>query len=131
MNQRKKRVFRRHEVWWTTIPDKHTERPEFSDGTKKHHPFLIISTNEITKLGLCIGVPGTSHAGEDSQWHYQVSPEMLIVGPGDRGLSIDTHLLFEQMRVVSTKRLVSRAGKLHGVPRVDIEEILRTILCLD
>lgn len=131
MRRPRRRVFRRHEVWWSTIPDEHAQDPEFSDGEKDNHPFLIVSTNELSALGLCIGVPGTGSCRSEAKWHYRVSPDKLIVGPGDRPLSIDTHFLFEQMRVVSTKRLVSRAGRLHGLPRVEIEEILRMVLCLE
>lgn len=113
------------------IPDRHVVRPEFGDGPKPSHPFLIVSINDLTSSGVCIGIPGTGVEDGESRWHLKVAPDNVIAKSDDRHLSIDTHFLVEQMRVVATSRLKSRAGRLHGVPRVRLEEIIRTILCLE
>jgi len=127
-----RRSFRRHEIWWCSIPDHHAERPEFSDGpAERRHPFLILSTNEITGSGLAIGVPGTSGATGESRWFLNVSPEELIVKPGDRPLAIDTCFLFQHLRSIRLGRLSGRAGMLRGMPRVRAEEILKALFRLE
>ena len=132
MRSRARRVFRRHEVWWCSIPDDHARSPEFSDGPAgRPHPFLILSTNEITGAGLAIGVPGTSGAKGESRWFLTVSPTELIVKDGDRPLAIDTCFLFQHLRSVRLGRLSERAGMLKGMPRVNAEEILRALFRLE
>ena len=55
-----------------------------------------------------------------------------VVLPPDRnnGLVTQTAFQVEQVRAVSTGRLVERLGRLDTLDRHDIDEILRNALCL-
>lgn len=129
------RTFRRGEVWWTTIADEHAVGGEFSDGVRESHPFLILSENRTTAFGLCVGVPGTGKLPKETtpekEWRYVVEPADVVAVAGDSPISLPTCFCCEQLRVVSTKRLKRRAGKMKGLPTVEISELVRKLLRLD
>ena len=73
---------------------------------------------------MVIVVPGTSTVRE-IPIHVNVEPD------GPNGLTERTSFQLEQVRAVSTGRLIERLGSLDAESRYAIDEILRNVLALD
>ena len=88
-------------------------------------PALIVSDDRLhhRHLKMVIVVPGTSTI-RNVPLHITVEPD------DDNGLSAATAFQAEQVRAVSTARLVDRLGRLDPVSRHAIDEILRNALSL-
>jgi len=121
----------RFQVWWARIPDEHAESPEFSDGDREAHPFLVLSNNQWTSSGLCIGIPGSSQQPKTARGWIQLSANQIPASGGDgTPISKDTYFFCDQLRVVATKRLQARAGRVTPLARPPIEEMVLKILGL-
>lgn len=88
-------------------------------------PAVIVSDERLhhPNLRMIIVVPGTSTIRQ-IPLHVVVSPD-----PGN-GLVTETAFQVEQVRAVSTGRLIERLGRLDALGRHAIDETLRNVLCL-
>ena len=103
----------------TWVPNRNTPSRRFSVRR------LIVSDGRLhhRHLKMVIVVPGTSTI-RNVPLHITVEPD------DDNGLSAATAFQAEQVRAVSTARLVDRLGRLDPVSRHAIDEILRNALSL-
>ncbi len=69
-------------------------------------PFLILSVDELNHgpAGLVSGVPITKT--------YKPLPARVTVRPPEGGLTEDSYILCDQIRTVSTDRLIRRLGRV-------------------
>lgn len=88
-------------------------------------PALIVSDDHLhhPNLRLAVVVPGTSTV-RGLPLHVVVEPDE------ENGLDGATALKVEQVRAVSTSRLVERLGRLDAQSRHTVDEILRNVLRL-
>ena len=88
-------------------------------------PAVIVSDDRLhhPNLRMMVVVPGTSTIRR-IPLHSLVPPDRA------NGLAVETAFQVEQVRAVSTGRLVKRLGRLDALARHDIDEILRNVLCL-
>lgn len=88
-------------------------------------PSLIVSDDQLhhPNLRMLIVVPGTT-AVRSVPIHVVVEPD------DDNGLEQTTALQVEQVRAVSTGRLVEKIGRLDAQTRHTVDEVLRTVLRL-
>lgn len=88
-------------------------------------PAVIVSDDRFhhPNLRMVIVVPGTSTIRQ-IPLHVVLSPDR------DNGLATETAFQVEQVRAVSTGRLVERLGRLDALSRHAIDEILRNALGL-
>jgi mRNA interferase MazF len=88
-------------------------------------PGLIVSDDRLDhpNLRLAIVVPGTTTLRQ-LPLHVVVDPD------GDNGLDRPTAFQVEQVRAISTTRLVDRLGRLDAESRHTVDEILRNALAL-
>ena len=112
--------FTRGDIWLTDFgidpenPEQAIQRPAvLVSDDRLHHP----------SLRMVIVVPGTSTI-RDIPIHVDVGPDPT------NGLSSKTAFQTEQVRAVSTTRLVERLGKLDPVNIATIDEVLRNVLNL-
>lgn len=88
-------------------------------------PALIVSDDQLhhPNLRMVIVVPGTST--------IRRLPLHIVAEPDDgNGLSRTTAFQPEQVRAISTGRLIGRIGRLDTQTRHMVDEILRTVLHL-
>ena len=115
------RTFVRGDTWIVDF-GVHPEDPEQAF----ERPALIVSSDQLhhPRLRVVIVVPGTSTLrGLPLHVHVQAHP--------DNGLDQPTAFQVEQVRAVSTARMVRRIGRLDAMARHTIDEILRNALSLD
>ena len=133
-NKRPARKVFRFDVWWCSIPAAHTLGAEFNDGKSGPHPFLVLSINELTRLGLCVGVPGTSHEPREDapyhDWRIRIRPEDITPHGSFRPLDVDTYFCCEHVRSVAVDRLTEKAGRVIGKVAIQVEEAVRKALGL-
>lgn len=88
-------------------------------------PGLIVSDDRLhhPNLRLAIVVPGTTTLRQ-LPLHVVVEPD------SDNGLDRRTAFQVEQVRSISTSRLVERLGRLDAESRHTVDEILRNALAL-
>ena len=88
-------------------------------------PAVVVSDDRLhhPNLRMVVVVPGTSTIRR-IPLHAVVSPDR------SNGLSTETAFQAEQVRAVSTGRLVERLGRLDPLSRLGIDEILRNVLSL-
>ena len=88
-------------------------------------PAVIVSDDRLhhPNLRMVIVVPGTSTIRR-IPLHVVLSPDR------DNGLATETAFQVEQVRAVSTDRLIERLGRLDALSRHAIDEILRNALGL-
>lgn len=88
-------------------------------------PAVIVSDNRLhhPNLRMVIVVPGTSTVRR-IPLHVVLSPDRI------NGLATTTAFQVEQVRAISTSRLIERLGRLDAPDRHSIDEILRTALFL-
>lgn len=72
---------------------------------------------------MVILVPGTSTI-------RRVPLHVVLEPDDDNGLAVETAFQVEQVRAVSTRRLVDRLGRLDSLSQDAIDKILRTALSL-
>ena len=88
-------------------------------------PAVVVSDDRLhhPNLRMVIVVPGTST--------IRRIPLHVVLPPNrDNGLATETAFQVEQVRAVSTGRLVERLGRLDALSRHAIDEILRNTLGL-
>ena len=88
-------------------------------------PAVIVSDDRLhhPNLRMVIVVPGTSTI-RPLPLHVVITPDL------DNGLTADTAFQVEQVRAVSTGRLIERLGQLDALSRHAIDETLRNVLRL-
>ena len=88
-------------------------------------PAVVVSDDRLhhPNLRMVVVVPGTA-AIRRIPLHAVVSPDR------GNGLTTETAFQLEQVRAVSTGRLVERLGRLDALDRLAIDEILRGVLRL-
>ena len=88
-------------------------------------PAAIVSDDRLhhPNLRMVIVVPGTSTI-RPIPLHAVLTPD------NNNGLTAETAFQAEQVRAVSTGRLVERLGRLDTLDRHTIDEILRSVLSL-
>ena len=88
-------------------------------------PAVIVSDDRLhhPNLRMVIVTPGTSTIRR-IPLHVVVSPNRY------NGLATETAFQVEQVRAVSTGRLIERLGRLDALGRHAIDDILRNVLCL-
>lgn len=88
-------------------------------------PALIVSDDRLhhPNLRMVVVVPGTT-ANRRLPLHVSVEPD------DDNGLRMTTLFQAEQIRSISTARLVERLGRLDPTARHTVDETLRTTLHL-
>jgi mRNA interferase MazF len=90
-----------------------------------HRPALIVSDDKLhhPRLRLAIVVPGSTTL-RGLPLHVVAEPD------DDNGLVRPTAFQVEQVRAISTTRLVRRLGRLDAEARHTVDEILRNVLRL-
>jgi mRNA interferase MazF len=88
-------------------------------------PALIVSEDRLhhPNLRVVIVVPGTTTV-------WQLPLHVTVEPDADNGLDRPTAFQVEQVRAVSTARLVERLGRLDAEARHTVDEILRNALDL-
>lgn len=88
-------------------------------------PAVIVSDDRLhhPNLRIVIVIPGTSTI-------RQIPLHVVITPDRDNGLTADTAFQVEQVRAVSTGRLIERLGQLDALGRHAIDETLRNVLRL-
>lgn len=88
-------------------------------------PAVVVSENRLhhRNLKMVIVVPGTSTI-RGIPLHVVSSPDHV------NGLSTETAFQIEQVRAVSTARLVKRIGRIDGLELGSLDDTLRTALGL-
>ena len=88
-------------------------------------PAVIVSDDRLhhPNLRMVIVVPGTSTVRR-FPLHVVLEPD------GDNGLAVETAFQVEQVRAVSTGRMVERLGQFDSLSRHALDEILRNALSL-
>jgi mRNA interferase MazF len=111
---------RRGDVWVVDFG----ARPEDPEQAFRR-PALIVSDDRLQhrNLRIVIVVPGTSTIRR-LPLHVTVEPD------AGNGLLDVTAFQVEQVRAISTARLVERLGQLDAPPRHTLDEILRNVLDL-
>jgi len=106
---------------WLVDFGAHPEDPEQAF----RRPALIVSDDHLRhpNLRLVVVVPGTTTL-RGLPLHVLVEPD------ADNGLAQPTALQVEQVRAISTGRLVERLGRLGPQGRHTVDEILRNVLRL-
>jgi mRNA interferase MazF len=90
-----------------------------------HRPAVVVSDDRLhhPNLNMLIVVPGTTT--------LRSLPLHVVVEPADEnGLQHRTAFQVEQVRAVSTARLLERLGALSTESRYAIDEVLRSVLRL-
>ena len=89
-------------------------------------PALLVSDDRLhhPNLRLVIVVPGTTTI-------RRVPLHVVVEPDDDNGLSAVTAFQVEQVRAISTTRLVARLGRLDAMSRHTVDEILRSALSLE
>lgn len=110
----------RGDVWFVDL-GAHPEDPEQAF----RRPVVIVSDDRLhhPALRVVIVVPGTTTL-RALPLHVTVEPD------DDNGLDRTTAFQVEQVRAISTSRLVERLGRLDTASRHTIDEILRSVLNL-
>ena len=111
---------RRGDVWLVDFGDD-SQDPEQAF----LRPAVIVSDDRLhhPNLRMVIVVPGTSTI-------RRIPLHVVLTPDPDNGLTAETAFQVEQVRAVSTRRLVERLGQLDTVDRHTIDEILRSVLSL-
>lgn len=104
---------RRGEIWLVDFGDPVGHEPA------RTRPAVMVSADETGMRGLPIVVPFTT-SGRGYVTHVEVRSELEEV----------SYAACEQLRVISTDRLIHRIGVLDGVSLIKIENILRRLLKL-
>ena len=106
---------------WSVDFGAHPEDPEQAF----RRPALIVSDDLLhhPNLRLVVVVPGTTTLRR-LPLHVVVEPD------GDNGLLEPTALQAEQVRAISSVRLIERLGRLDPEARHTVDEILRNVLRL-
>jgi len=88
-------------------------------------PAVVVSDDRLhhPNLRIAIVIPGTSNIRGISM-HVVVSPDR------GNGLVTETAFQVEQVRAVSTRRLVERLGQIGAPAAHDLDKVLRSILRL-
>ena len=88
-------------------------------------PAVVVSDDRLhhPNLRMVIVVPGTSTI-------RRIPLHVVLPPDRDNGLTTETAFQVEQVRAVSTGRLVERLGRLDALSRHAIDEILRNALGL-
>lgn len=84
-----------------------------------HRPAVIISASQMSRFSLPIVLPVTR-----TKLGYATHVEL------ENALPVTSYVQCEQIRVVSTERLIRRVGTVDGVDIIRVESILRRILQL-
>lgn len=112
---------RRGDLWLVDF-GAHPEDPEQAF----RRPALIVSDDHLhhPNLRMVIVVPGTT-----SQRHLPI--HVTVEPDADNGLGQTAAFQIEQVRAISTVRLVERLGRLGSHDRLTVDEILKNALHLD
>ncbi len=88
-------------------------------------PAIIVSHNRLhhPRLQMVIVIPGTSTIRQ-LPLHIAVEPD------GENGLDTRTAFQVEQVRAISTRRLIDHLGRLDAPSQEQVDEILRNALDL-
>lgn len=84
-----------------------------------NRPAVIVSASEMSRIGLPVVLPVTR-----TKLGYATHVEL------EEALPVTSYVQCEQIRVVSTERLIRQVGTVDGVDVMRIENILRRILQL-
>lgn len=114
------RTLSRGDIWQVDF-GLHPEDPEQAF----RRPAVIVSDDQLhhPRLELVVVVPGTT-TQRALPLHVQVDPD------GDNGLESTTWFQVEQLRAISTARLLEHLGRLDAQTRHTIDEVLRNVLHL-
>jgi len=109
----------RQEIWWVDL-----DPPGEGIEIHKTRPALIVSVDQINNgpAGLVIIIPLTS-TRTGIPFHIQIAPP-------EGGLNITSYIKCDQIRMISTKRLKGRLGKISGLTMSKVEEALRFLMDL-
>lgn len=109
-------AIRRGELWWVDLgwPIGHE--------ASSQRPALILSDDRFNEHALVSVVPLTR-----SQRDY---PTRVELEPGTSGLEEVSYVQCEQVRTISSERLVRRLGVIEPVAMVEVERTLRRIFRL-
>ena len=112
--------FRRGEIWVVDFGDNPSD-PEQGF----HRPALIVSDDRLhhPNLQMLVVVPGTTTI-RSLPLHVLATPDL------HNGLVAETALQVEQVRAVSSARLIARLGVAGAETRYAIDDVLRRVLRL-
>ncbi len=86
-------------------------------------PVLIVQTDRANPFS-----PHTNVVPFTTRMHHKALPSHVLVPAGEGGLTQDSVLLGEQIRVLDTGRLVQRLGTLSLARMQEVADALRAIL---
>ena len=117
---------RKGELYWVKL-DQHEAR-----GSEQHgrRPFVVVSSNAINSaFPVVIAVPLTTKLNKKNRQHRIFIPKGEMILEGSEKLQ-DSIALTEQLRVLSTDRLESRAGRLTSTAIAAVEAGIQYVLAL-
>lgn len=117
-------AFARWEIYWGKVPEEHAVGSELRDKDGNPHPYLILSDRRLVRRqGIVLACPITSTLREDDE----TSPFRIRIDAGDvlPARERPSTILAEQTRVMDTKRLDGKRGKVGSLrraaqPRVEL-----------
>lgn len=105
---------RRGEIWHTDFGSPIGHEAAFE------RPALIVSAGRFNNHGLVSVCPITRTE--------KTYPTRIPIAPGRSGLDATSYIQVEQIRTISTERLLMRRGEADTTHLVDAERILRLLL---
>ena len=116
----------RGDIYWVRIPQSQTVGSE----QYKRRPWVIVSANAITHVGMVIGVPLSQKVAQQNRLFRILIPDSTIIY--DAGTTLmpgDRIALTHQVRALSIDRLESpRAGRLTATALYAVEAGLAFVL---
>jgi len=89
-------------------------------------PVIVVSRDSINQnSSVVVVVPVT-----DREHKRRIYPSQVVLKTGDGGLTKDSVALGEQVRAISTERLLRHMGHLHSTSIAQISDALRITLDL-
>lgn len=104
--------------------------PEFSDGTRRRHPHLVVSTDSKPPAGIVVTCPVTTsraRAGDDSRFVVEL-PLSELTWTDKNEVCSPSQIVVRHVRSISLKRLTSKAGSVSAKVLREVEAQLEELL---
>lgn len=98
--------------------------PQIGDEINEIRPAVIISPNELGKLGLRLVVPMTSYRIDFQPWHLVCKPN------NSNGLDRESLIDCFQIKSISNKRFVRKLGSLSDNKIIELKLMIIRVLNL-
>lgn len=126
---------RRGELYVAELPDDDAKPPEFSDGNRREHIWVVVSTNRLARAGYVLAAPTTTQQKSNAnldEFRVVVRPDQIETTPQDRPPTKDAVVLCDQVRAMSATRFDAsqRCGRLMASPQGEVDLALLRVLGL-